>query len=235
MTDLHHWKYLNVNLCKHIEPSNCLEYVLATVPVPAPGWPLLQVWLDARPPSYRRCPSSHRLGTRPIGRPAWSRRCKCGATFHRAPPAATGQPVLDPSISQSMEKYGAKHAVVFCWQWKRIAPDTLGRPEATCLVVDEQLYWIISPFDQHNLIGLARHPVGEGGSYTRSGARLDPHAECEGVHLWQALCDAAIQVVGPLREAEFELLRRLEVSSSCDDAGGATEEKEEGDNATWSG
>lgn len=77
---------------------------------------------------------------------------------------------------------------------------------ATCLVVDEQLYWIIAPFDQHDLIGLAGYPVGKGGSYARSGAGLDPHAEREGVHFWQALCDATIEVVGPLREAEFKLL-----------------------------
>lgn len=233
--DLRHCKYLNVDLSKTYCLLTVFYVFLSEVPVPAPVWRLLQVWLDARLPGYRRCPSSHHLGTRPIGRLAWSRRCKCGATFHHAPPVATGQPALDPSISQSIDKYVTKYATVFWWQWKRIAPDTLGRLEATCLVVDEQLYWIIAPFDQHNLIGLARHPVGEGGSYTRSGAGLDPHAKCEGVHLWQALCDAAIQVVGSLREAEFKLLRRLEVSSSCNDAVGATEEKGEGDNATWSG
>lgn len=106
------------------------------------------------------------------------------------------------------------------------------RPEATCLVVDEQLYWIIAPFNQHDLIGLAGHPVGKGSSYTRSSAGLDPHAEREGVHLWQALCNAAIQVVGPLREAKFELLRRLEVSSSCNDTEGTTEEQGGGEDTT---
>lgn len=93
-------------------------------------------------------------------------------------------------------------------------PTPFGKPGTACLIVDEQLDGVIAPFDQHNLIGLPRYPIGEGGPYARTGAGLDPHAEREGVHLGQALGDAAVQVVGPLREAELKLLRGLEVSSS---------------------
>lgn len=107
--DLRHCKYLNVDLSKTYCLLTVFYVFLSEVPVPAPGWRLLQVWLDARLPGYRRCPSSHHLGTRPIGHLAWSRRCKCGATFHHAPPVATGQPALDPSISQSIDKYFTKY------------------------------------------------------------------------------------------------------------------------------
>lgn len=93
-------------------------------------------------------------------------------------------------------------------------PTHFGKPETACLIIDEQLDGVIAPFDQHNLIGLPRYPIGEGGPYTRTGAGLDPHAEREGVHLGQALGDAAVQIIGPLREAELKLLRGLEVSSS---------------------
>ena len=57
------------------------------------------------------------------------------------------------------------------------------------------------------------HPVREGCPYPGQGAGLDPHAECEGVHLRQALGDAAVQVVGPLGEGHLKLLGGLEISS----------------------
>lgn len=99
------------------------------------------------------------------------------------------------------------------------------KPETTCLVIDEQLYWVIAPFDQHNLIRLPWHTIGERRPYARTGAGLDPHAEGEGVHLWQALGDAAVQVVGPLGEGQLELLWGLEVSSSCNKTGRERERK----------
>lgn len=79
------------------------------------------------------------------------------------------------------------------------------KPETACLVIDEQLYWVISPFDQHNLIRLPWYTIREGRPYARTGAGLDPHAECEGIHLWQALSDAAVQVVCPLWKGKLEL------------------------------
>lgn len=69
----------------------------------------------------------------------------------------------------------------------------------THLVIDEQLNWVIAPFDQHNLIGLSGHTVGERRPDARRGVRLDPHAERECIHLGEALDDAAVQVVCTLR------------------------------------
>lgn len=63
------------------------------------------------------------------------------------------------------------------------------------------------------------YTVREGCPYAGTGAGLDPHAESEGVHLRQALGDAAVQVVGPLGEGQLELLWGLEVSSPCNEAG----------------
>lgn len=85
------------------------------------------------------------------------------------------------------------------------------------LVIDEQLNWVIAPFDEHNLVGLSWNTVGERCPYARTGAGLDPHAERERVHLREALGDAAVEVVGTLWEAQLKLLWGLEVSSSCPD------------------
>ncbi len=87
----------------------------------------------------------------------------------------------------------------------------------TCLVINKQLYRVIAPFDQHNLIRLPWYTIREGRPYAGAGTGLDPHAECEGVHLWQALCDASVKVVGPLGEGEFELLGGLKISSPCNE------------------
>lgn len=87
----------------------------------------------------------------------------------------------------------------------------------TYFVVNEQLYWVIAPFNQYNFVCLTWHPVGKGCPYARDGAGLNPHTEREGVHLWQALCDASIQVVGPQWEGQFKLLWGPEVPSPCDD------------------
>lgn len=83
------------------------------------------------------------------------------------------------------------------------------------LVIDNHLNGVIAPFDQHDLVSLPWHAVGEGRPDARTGAGLDPHAQCEGVHLWKALGDTAIQVVGALREGQLELLWGLEVPPSC--------------------
>lgn len=82
------------------------------------------------------------------------------------------------------------------------------------LVINEQLNGVITPLYQHNLVGLPRNTVREGGSDPWAGAGLDPHAEGEGVHLRQALGDAAEQVVGPLGEGQLKLLGGLKISSS---------------------
>lgn len=78
------------------------------------------------------------------------------------------------------------------------------------LVIDEQLDGIVAPLDEDNLVGLAWHPVGEGGANARPGTGLQPHTDSEGVHLWQALLDASVQVVGAQGQRHFEVLRRLE-------------------------
>lgn len=72
------------------------------------------------------------------------------------------------------------------------------------------------------------YTIREGRPYARTGAGLDPHAECEGVHLWQALGDATVQVVGPLGEGQLELLWGLEVSSPCNETGREGEGKGRG-------
>lgn len=96
----------------------------------------------------------------------------------------------------------------------------------TCLVINEELYWIIAPFNQYNFICLTWHPIRKGCPYARAGTGLNPHTECEGVHLWQALSDAAIQVVGPLWEGQFKLLWGPEVPSPCDDTGTGKEKRQ---------
>lgn len=84
----------------------------------------------------------------------------------------------------------------------------------SCLIVDEQLDWVIAPFDQHDLVRLARRTVGEGRSNPGTGAGLDPHGEGKRVHLREALGDASVQVVCPLREVELEQLWRLKITTS---------------------
>ena len=85
----------------------------------------------------------------------------------------------------------------------------------TCLVIDQQLYGVVAPFNQHDLVGLPRDAVGEGGADARAGAGLDPHAQGEGVHLREGFGELAVQVVGALRQGQLELLRRLEIPTAC--------------------
>ncbi len=83
------------------------------------------------------------------------------------------------------------------------------------LIIDEQLHGAVSPLYQHNLIGLTRDTVRERGADSRTGTGLQPHTHGEGVHLWQALLDAAIQVVGAQRQRHFKVLWRFEPTVTC--------------------
>lgn len=83
------------------------------------------------------------------------------------------------------------------------------------LIIDEQLHGAVSPLYQHNLIGLTRDAVRERGSDSRTGTGLEPHTHSEGVHLWQALLDAAIQVVGAQRQRHLKVLWRFECTVTC--------------------
>lgn len=79
--------------------------------------------------------------------------------------------------------------------------------ERTHLVIHEQLNGVVPPFDQDYLVGLSWHAIRERGSYTRAGAGFKPHAHSEGIHLWEALLDATVQVVGTKREGYLEVFR----------------------------
>lgn len=79
--------------------------------------------------------------------------------------------------------------------------------ERTHLVINQQLDGVVAPLDEDDLVSLARHSVGEGGPDAGTGAGLEPHAHGEGVHLRQALLDAAVQVVGAKGEGHLEVLR----------------------------
>lgn len=89
----------------------------------------------------------------------------------------------------------------------------------TCLVINEKLNWVVAPFNQHNLICLPWYTVRKRRAYARAGAGLDPHAESESIHLWQALGDTAIQVVGTLGQGQLKLLWGYEVTSACNKIG----------------
>lgn len=82
------------------------------------------------------------------------------------------------------------------------SPDGWGR----YLVVDEDFHGIVAPLDEDQLVGLARHGVGEGRAHPGGRAGLEPHAHGEGVHLGQALLHLGVHVVGPQRERELELV-----------------------------
>lgn len=90
-----------------------------------------------------------------------------------------------------------------------------GVSSRTYLVINQQLDGVVSPFDEDYLVGLPWHAVRERGSYARAGAGLEPHAHGKGVHLWQALLDAPVQVVGAKREGHLEILGRLEGVITC--------------------
>ena len=87
------------------------------------------------------------------------------------------------------------------------------------LVIDQQLHGVGAPLDEHDLVGLAGHAVGEGGPDAGAGAGLQPHADGEGVHLGQALLDAPVQIVSAQRQGQLELLRGFELAASCRRAG----------------
>lgn len=74
------------------------------------------------------------------------------------------------------------------------------------LVVDENLHGVVSPLDQHQLVGLSGHGVGEGCPHARRGVGLDPQAHAEGVHLREAPLGFGVHVVGSQGEGELELI-----------------------------
>lgn len=74
------------------------------------------------------------------------------------------------------------------------------------LVVDEQLDGVVPPLDENDLVGLARHAIREWGADAWTGAGLEPHADGEGVHLWEALLDAPVQIISTKREGHLEVL-----------------------------
>lgn len=76
----------------------------------------------------------------------------------------------------------------------------------TYLIINEQLNRVVPPFNEDYLVGLPRHAIREWGPYARTGAGLEPHAHSEGIHLWEALLDASVQVVGTEREGNLEVL-----------------------------
>lgn len=96
-------------------------------------------------------------------------------------------------------------------RWIRYQPTALW----THLIVNKQLNGVVAPFDEDYLIGLSGNSVREGGSYAGTGAGLEPHAHSEGIHLWQALLDATVQVVGTKREGHLEVLWWLEGIITC--------------------
>lgn len=57
----------------------------------------------------------------------------------------------------------------------------IGKPY---LIIYEYLHWVIPPLNQHQLVRLAGHGVGEWGAHPRRRVWFDPHADGESVHLW---------------------------------------------------
>ena len=78
-------------------------------------------------------------------------------------------------------------------------------PASTHLVVDQQFHGVVARLQQHNLIGLPGHGVGEGCALaiaTRPGPQ--PHADGEGVELGQRLPHAGVHVVVADGDADLE-------------------------------
>lgn len=97
-----------------------------------------------------------------------------------------------------------------CGAPKRATPTPIPPPPptATDLVIDQQLHGVVARLQQHNLIGLSRHRVGEGGALaraTRPGPQ--PHADGEGVELGQGLPHAGVHVVVADGDADLEGVR----------------------------
>lgn len=76
----------------------------------------------------------------------------------------------------------------------------------TYLIINKQLNGVVPPFDEDYLIGLSWHAIRERGSYSGTGAGLEPHAHSEGIHFWEALLNPAVKVVGTKRERHLEVL-----------------------------
>ncbi len=72
-------------------------------------------------------------------------------------------------------------------------------------VLDQQLHGVVSPLDEHQLVGLSRHRVGEGRPEPRPDASLHPQTQREGEDLvQQRVLQPAVHVVGPHGEADLE-------------------------------
>ena len=85
-----------------------------------------------------------------------------------------------------------------------------GSPSRPHLVIDEQLNGVVTPFYQHNLIGLPGYRIRERGANARQSAGSQPQANGEGIQFRQCFLDLAIQVVCPEREGDLECIGRLE-------------------------
>ncbi len=74
------------------------------------------------------------------------------------------------------------------------------------LVIDENLHGVVSPFNQHQLIGLTRDSIGKGCPHPGRGVGFDPQTHAEGVHLRKAPLGFGIHIVGSQREGELKLI-----------------------------
>lgn len=63
------------------------------------------------------------------------------------------------------------------------------------LIIDEELYWVVAPFNQHNLVCLTGNTVRKRGPNAKAGTGLEPHAHGKGIHFRQALFHSAKKVV----------------------------------------
>lgn len=55
---------------------------------------------------------------------------------------------------------------------------------------------MVPPFNEHELVGLTRDSVGEGGAHAGGGVGLDPQTHGEGDHLREAPLGFGVHVVG---------------------------------------
>lgn len=83
------------------------------------------------------------------------------------------------------------------------------------LVIYQYLHRIVAPLDEHQLVGLTRHSVGERCAHSRGRVGFEPHAHREGVHLRQTLLHFGVHVVGSQRERELEFIQRPVFSLAC--------------------
>lgn len=90
------------------------------------------------------------------------------------------------------------------------------------LVVDEQLHRVVDALEQHQLVGLPRHRVREGGPDAPL-LGLQPHAGSEGVHLADLFPHQAVHVVRPHGEGEDEAVGEGRLCQRFGDTDGGDE------------